>query len=110
MVLDEGVIWQQDLPEALHRYTARNQCSPAGPITPCSAGRRINCLLQEPSRSQWKYNITAPQARMEAMVGGLVPVAVLLLAVVPVPLWFSWRGARHLHSLRAASCPPPAFS
>ena len=32
-------------------------------------------VAAEPVGSQWKYNITAPQARMEAMVGGLLPVA-----------------------------------
>ena len=37
---------------------------------------------------------------MEAMVGGLLPVAVLLLAVVlGCCLWFSWRGARHLQAV-----------
>ena len=108
MVLDEdgNVIWQQDLPEALnHRYTASNiavfsRWYLADYPVQCWAADYGLFVAAEPVGSQWKYNITAPQARMEAMVGGLLPVAVLLLAVVlGCCLWFSWRGARHLQAV-----------
>ena len=90
MVLDEdgNVIWQQDLPEALnHRYTASDiavfsRWYLADYPVQCWAADYGLFVAAEPVGSQWKYNITAPQARMEAMVGGLLPVAVLLLAVV----------------------------
>ena len=90
MVLDEdgNVIWQQDLPEALnHRYTASDiavfsRWYLADYPVQCWAADYGLFVAAEPVNSQWKYNITAPQARMEAMVGGLLPVAVLLLAVV----------------------------
>lgn len=129
MVLDEdgNVIWQQDLPEALnHRYTASDiavfsRWYLADYPVQCWAADYGLFVAAEPVGSQWKYNITAPQARMEAMVGGLLPVAVLLLAVVlGCCLWFSWRGARHLQAVadgldtlapKAArcSCPPQAL-
>ena len=88
MVLDEdgNVIWQQDLPEALnHRYTASDiavfsRWYLADYPVQCWAADYGLFVAAEPVGSQWKYNITAPQARMEAMVGGLLPVAVLLLA------------------------------
>ena len=108
MVLDEdgNVIWQQDLPEALnHRYTASDiavfsRWYLADYPVQCWAADYGLFVAAEPVGSQWKYNITAPQARMEAMVGGLLPVAVLLLAVVlGCCLWFSWRGARHLQAV-----------
>ena len=108
MVLDEdgNVIWQQDLPEALnHRYTASDiavfsRWYLADYPVQCWAADYGLFVAAEPVNSQWKYNITAPQARMEAMVGGLLPVAVLLLAVVlGCCLWFSWRGARHLQAV-----------
>lgn len=86
MVLDEdgNVIWQQDLPEALnHRYTASDiavfsRWYLADYPVQCWAADYGLFVAAEPVNSQWKYNITAPQARMEAMVGGLLPVAVLL--------------------------------
>ena len=108
MVLDEdgNVIWQQDLPEALnHRYTASDiavfsRWYLADYPVQCWAADYGLFVAAEPVGSQWKYNITAPQARMEAMVGGLLPVAVLLLAMVlGCCLWFSWRGARHLQAV-----------
>ena len=108
MVLDEdgNVIWQQDLPEALnHRYTASDiavfsRWYLADYPVQCWAADYGLFVAAEPVGSQWKYNITAPQARMEAMVGWLLPVAVLLLAVVlGCCLWFSWRGARHLQAV-----------
>ena len=108
MVLDEdgNVIWQQDLPEALnHRYTASDiavfsRWYLADYPVQCWAADYGLFVAAEPVGSQWKYNITTPQARMEAMVGGLLPVAVLLLAVVlGCCLWFSWRGARHLQAV-----------
>ena len=86
MVLDEdgNVIWQQDLPEALnHRYTASDiavfsRWYLADYPVQCWAADYGLFVAAEPVNSQWKYNITAPQARMEAMVGGLLPVAVQL--------------------------------
>lgn len=86
MVLDEdgNVIWQQDLPEALnHRYTASDiavfsRWYLADYPVQCWAADYGLFVAAEPVGSQWKYNITAPQARMEAMVGGLLPVAVQL--------------------------------
>ena len=108
MVLDEdgNVIWQQDLPEALnHRYTASDiavfsRWYLADYPVQCWAADYGLFVAAEPVGSQWKYTITTPQARMEAMVGGLLPVAVLLLAVVlGCCLWFSWRGARHLQAV-----------
>lgn len=86
MVLDEdgNVIWQQDLPEALnHRYTASeiavfSRWYLADYPVQCWAADYGLFVAAEPVGSQWKYNITAPQARMEAMVGGLLPVAVQL--------------------------------
>lgn len=90
MVLDDNgnVIWQQDLPQKLnHRYTASevavfSHWYLADYPVQCWAADYGLFVAAEPVNSQWKYNITAPQARMEAMVGGLLPVAVLLLAVV----------------------------
>ena len=87
MVLDEdgNVIWQQDLPEALnHRYTASDiavfsRWYLADYPVQCWAADYGLFVAAEPVNSQWKYNITTPQARMEAMIGGLLPVAVLLL-------------------------------
>lgn len=80
MVLDEdgNVIWQQDLPEALnHRYTASDiavfsRWYLADYPVQCWAADYGLFVAAEPVGSQWKYNITAPQARMEAMVGGLL--------------------------------------
>ena len=85
MVLDEdgNVIWQQDLPEALnHRYTASDiavfsRWYLADYPVQCWAADYGLFVAAEPVNSQWKYNITAPQARMEAMVGGLLPVVQL---------------------------------
>ena len=83
MVLDEdgNVIWQQDLPEALnHRYTASDiavfsRWYLADYPVQCWAADYGLFVAAEPVGSQWKYNITAPQARMEAMVGGLDTLA-----------------------------------
>lgn len=83
MVLDEdgNVIWQQDLPEALnHRYTASDiavfsRWYLADYPVQCWAADYGLFVAAEPVNSQWKYNITAPQARMEAMVGGLDTLA-----------------------------------
>ncbi len=108
MVLDEdgSVIWRQDLPAELdHRYTASeiavfSRWYLADYPVQCWAADYGLFVLADPVGSQWKYNITTPQARMEAVVGGLLPVAALLLAVVlGCCLWFSWRGARHLQTV-----------
>ena len=108
MVLDKdgNVIWRQDLPAELdHRYTASevavfSRWYLADYPVQCWAADYGLFVLAEPVGSQWKYNITTPQARMEAVVRGLLPVAALLLAVVlGCCLWFSWRGARHLQTV-----------
>ena len=108
MVLDDegNVIWQQDLPAELdHRYTASDvavfsRWYLANYPVQCWAADYGLFVLAEPIGSQWKYNITTPQARMEAVVTGLLPMAALMLAVVlGCCLWFSWRGTRHLQAV-----------
>ena len=108
MVLDDdgNIIWQQNLPAELdRRYTASDVAVfshwyLADYPVQCWAAEYGLFVLAEPVGSQWKYNITTPQARMEAVVAGVLPVAALLLAVVlGCCLWFSWRGTRHLQAV-----------
>ena len=108
MVLDDdgNIIWQQNLPAALdHRYTAReiavfSRWYLADYPVQCWAADYGLFVLAEPIGSQWKYNITTPQAQMEAVIAGLLPMAALLLAaVLGCCLWFSWRGTRHLQAV-----------
>lgn len=108
MVLDDGgnVIWQQDLPAELnHRYTTSeiavfSHWYLADYPVQCWAAEYGLFVLADPIGSQWKYNITTPQARMEAVVAGGLPAAALLLAVVlGCCFWFSWRGTRQLQAV-----------
>ena len=108
MVLDDGgnVIWQQDLPTELdHHYTASeiavfSHWYLADYPVQCWAADYGLFVLAGPIGSVWKYNITTPQARMEAVVAGGLPMAALLLAVVlGCCFWFSWRGARQLQAV-----------
>ena len=108
MVLDDGgnVIWQQDLPAELnHRYTASeiavfSHWYLADYPVQCWAAEYGLFVLADPIGSQWKYNITTPQARMEAVVAGGLPAAALLLAVVlGCCFWFSWRGTQQLQAV-----------
>ena len=108
MVLDDdgNILWQQDLPAELdHRYTASevavfSHWYLANYPVQCWAADYGLFVLADPIGSQWKYNITTPQACMEAIITGLLPTVVLLLAVVlGCCLWFSWRGTCHLQAV-----------